>query len=299
MTKWWMLAAMLAAWMALGRLLLQPPEANATRAPSSSRDPTRIVSLAPNVTEVLFVLGLADRVVGLTQYSDYPPAATAKPKVGTFWQPDIEAIIALKPELVIVARASERQRDLADRLGRMGYDSLALDIWTVRDLFDAIAAVGEATAREKQAGQVLGEIRTKIRSVQAAVAGKPAVKVLWVVQREPLRVAGRNTFINEIIEIAGGENAIGPTLHKYPPIGGEQVIASGAEVIIEPDMLGGDLSRQRIQARSYWARFDSVPAVANGRIYVIEGDTVSRLGPRLVQGIEAVARCLRPQLFKE
>lgn len=299
MNKWWMLAVMLAAWMALGRLLLQRPQANATRAPSSSRDPTRIVSLAPNVTEILFVLGLADRVVGVTQYSDYPPAATAKPTVGTFWQPDIEAVIALKPELVIVARASERQRNLADRLGRMGYDSLALDIWTVRDLFDAIAAVGAATAREKQAEQVLREITAKIRCLQAAVAARPAVKVLWVVQREPLRVAGRDTFINEIIEMAGGENAIGPTPHKYPPVGGEQVIASGAEVIIEPDMLGGDLTRQRAQARSYWRRFDNVPAVTNERIYVIDGDAVSRLGPRLVQGIETVARCLRPELFKE
>lgn len=299
MTKWWMLAAVFAVWMALGRFLFRPPQADVTRAPLPPRSPTRIVSLAPNVTEILFVLGLADRVVGVTQYSDYPPAAAAKPKVGTFWQPDIEAVIALKPDLVVVALASERQRNLADRLGRMGYDSLALDIWTVGDLFDAVATVGAATATEKQAEQVLAEIAAKVRCLQAAAAGRPPVKVLWVVQREPLRVAGRNTFINEIIEMAGGENAIGPTLHKYPPLGGEQVIACGAEVIIEPDMLGGDLDRQLAQARSYWTRFDNVPAVANDRIYVINGDAVSRLGPRLVQGIETVARCVRPESFKE
>ncbi len=120
-----------------------------------------------------------------------------------------------------------------------------------------------------------------------------------MVQREPLRAAGRDTFINEMIELAGGENAVGPGLHKYPSIGAEQVIASGPEVIIEPAMVQSVLDQQRRQAVSYWRRYANVPAVAGERIYVIDGDVVSRLGPRLPEGVRAIAECLRPELFGE
>jgi len=137
-----------------------------------------------------------------------------------------------------------------------------------------------------------------VRRVQTAAAGARKVKVLWVVQREPLRVAGRDTFINEMIGLAGGENAIGSTLYKYPPIGAEEVIAAGPEVIIEPTM-AKDATDLREQAMSHWRRFPNVPAVRDERIYVIDGNLVSRLGPRLPAGIEAIARCLRPELFGE
>ena len=142
-------------------------------------------------------------------------------------------------------------------------------------------------------------MRTEIDRLRAATAGSGRVKVLWVVQREPLRVAGRETFVNEMIELAGGENAIGPTLHIYPAIGAEQVIAAAPEVIIEPAMLPGALDQQRQQALAYWGRFANVPAVTAGRIYVIDGDIVSRLSPRLPAGIRTIARCLRPDLFGE
>ncbi len=120
-----------------------------------------------------------------------------------------------------------------------------------------------------------------------------------MVQREPLRVAGRDTFVNEMIELAGGENAMGPTIYKYPPIGAEQVIAGGADVIIEPSMTEDDLPSQQDKAFQYWNRFENVPAVINKRIYVINGDIVSRLGPRLYEGVETIARCLRPELFAD
>jgi iron complex transport system substrate-binding protein len=112
-------------------------------------------------------------------------------------------------------------------------------------------------------------------------------------------VAGRDTFINEMIELAGGENAIAPTIHKYPPIGAEQVIASRADVIIEPAMNPNDLAAQQENAIQYWSQFKNVPAVVNNLIYIIDGDTVSRLGPRLYEGTELIARCLRPELFTD
>jgi iron complex transport system substrate-binding protein len=294
MGKWWFLLTALALWLAGGFLMLEPPAADADTGARSPRQPARIVSMAPDLTEILFALGLGERIVGVTRDSDYPPAARAKPKVGTFWQPNIEAVIATKPDLVVTL-AIEQQRDLARRLQRIGYDCLAVEIEKIDDLFDVIAAMGAAADAREQAQELSDNLKAAIHRLQTATAGQPRVRVLWVVQREPLRVAGRDTFINEMIELAGGENAIGPTLHKYPPIGAEEVIAVQPEVIIEPDMLSGDLQEQRRQALSYWSGYANLPAVVRGRICVIKGDTVSRLGPRLCLGIELIARCLRPE----
>ncbi len=294
MGKWWLLLAALALWLAGGYLMLQPRAPDADTNARRPNRPARIVSMAPDLTEILFALGLEERIAGVTRDSDYPPAALAKPKVGTFWQPNIEAVIATRPDLV-VALAFEQQRDLARRLKRIGYDCLAVEIEKIDDLFHAIQVIGAAAAAEHQAQELSNQTKAAIHRLQAATAGRPKVKVLWVVQREPLRVAGRDTFVNEMIELAGGENAIGPTLHKYPPIGAEEVVTARPEVIIEPDMLPGALDEQRRGAISYWSRYANLPAVARGRIYVIKGDTVSRLGPRLPLGLEEIARCLRPE----
>ncbi len=298
MGKWWFLLAALALWLGGGFLMLEPPTAGADPGARSPRPPARIVSMAPDLTEILFALGLGERIAGVTRDSDYPPAALAKPKVGTFWQPNIEAVIATKPDLVVTL-AIEPQRDLARRLRRIGYDCLAVEIEKIGDLFDAIADIGAAAGVREQAQELSDKMQTAIHRLQTATAGLPRVKVLWVVQREPLRVAGRDTFVNDMIELAGGENAIGPTLHKYPPIGAEEVIAAKPEVIIEPAMMPGALDEQCRQALSYWSRYANVPAVVDGRIYVIHGDTVSRLGPRLCAGVEVIAKCLRPQLLGE
>ncbi len=297
MTKWWLLLSALALWVVSGYALVQPREVDAEPASADRQRPNRIVSLAPNLTEILFALGLGQSVVGVTQDSDYPPAAADRPKVGTFWQPSVEAVIATRPDL-IVTLAFEQQKDLARRLGRMGYDNLVVDIESVGDLFRAVDAVGQAAGAGAEARELNESIRAQVRRVQTAAAGARKVKVLWVVQREPLRVAGRDTFINEMIGLAGGENAIGSTLYKYPPIGAEEVIAAGPEVIIEPTM-AKDATDLREQAMSHWRRFPNVPAVRDERIYVIDGNLVSRLGPRLPAGIEAIARCLRPELFGE
>jgi len=298
MRTWWILPAIAAIWIGLGCILWRPHRADAGSAPRPVQAPTRIVSMAPELTEILFSLGLEDSIAGVTQDSDYPPAAAAKHTLGTFWQPDIESVVALKPDLVVVL-GFEPQTGLAGRLTHMSYPCLTLDLWTVDDLFHAIETLGQVTGHKPQAQQLRDTLRARLASIRNATAGRDRVKILWVVQRDPLRVAGRNTFINELIELAGGENAIGTTIHKYPAVGGEQVIASAPQVIIEPTMTRADLREQRAQAVSYWRRFRTVPAVAGGRIYVIDGDLVSRLGPRLCDGVETVARCLWPEAFGE
>jgi iron complex transport system substrate-binding protein len=313
MGRWWLLATALALWLASGYALLSPADGRRGDSLASpahgltgqtpglqgeadhvrSKGPARIVSMAPNLTEILFALGLGEKVVGVTQDSDYPLVALSKPKVGTFWQPDVEAIIATRPDLVVTL-AFEQQKDLARRLRRIGYECLVVHIETVEDLRQATAAVGVVAGASGQARKLLDGMESALHRLRGAAAGRPKVKVLWVVQREPLRVAGRDTFINEMIELAGGENAIGPTLHQYPPMSAEQVLATRPDVIIEPAMTGNDPDGQYRQAVSYWGRYAMVPAVAGGRIYVLDGAVVSRLGPRLFAGIETIAQCLRP-----
>lgn len=298
MHRWWLLFAGLVLWSVLGYALLRRSSAPAEAHPARHVQATRIVSMGPNLTEIIYALGLAQRLAGVTDDSDFPMEASNKPRVGSFWQPNIEAIIATKPDLVVTL-GFEQQRNLAYRLRRMNYNALTLDIDKIEGLFESILAIGAATGVEDRAEELAADMRRRIRMLQARLATSDKVRVLWVVQREPLRVAGRDTFANELLELAGGQNAIGPTLQKYPPIGAEQIIASGIEVIIEPTMVPGNEDKQRGQALQYWARFPNVPAVANGRICVVDGDLVSRLGPRLYEGIETVARCLRPELLGE
>ncbi|MHC4323232.1 MAG: ABC transporter substrate-binding protein, partial [Planctomycetota bacterium] len=191
-----------------------------------------------------------------------------------------------------------QQKNLAERLKRSGYKNLTGNIEKVGDLFTAIETIGAATNRQRQANELINRIRKKLHQLSTWIGAGPKVRVLWVVQREPLRVAGRDTFVNEMIELAGGENAIAPTVHKYPPIGSEQVMACNADVIIESAMGRHDIESQRDRALRHWSKFKYLPAVAGSRVYVIDGDTVSRLGPRLYEGTEAIARCLRPGLLK-
>lgn len=297
MNKWWWLLLIITCWTAAGFTIFDLQQIQDCGDTPLPRKVNRIVSLAPNLTEILFALGLDKEIVRVTLNSDYPPAAATKPKAGTFWQPNIEAIVAARPDL-IVTLGFEQQKNLAERLKRINYNCLTVNIKKVNDLFEAVEIIGAATGKKLEANELITNIRNNLDKLSALVGTYDKVRVLWVVQREPLRVAGRDTFVNEMIEFAGGENAIGPTLHKYPPIGAEQVIVCGTDVIIEPSMQQKDLTAQQNRAMQYWSKFDNLPAVANNRIYVIPGDTVSRLGPRLYDGIDTIARCLRPELFE-
>jgi iron complex transport system substrate-binding protein len=298
MKRWLALSLIVLCWVAVGFAVFGWLDSKNQAQKPAPHHAERIVSLAPNLTEILFALGLDEQIVGVTLHCNYPPAAAEKPKVGTFWQPNIEAVIAAKPDLVIALRFTQ-QRDIAERLTRIGYDCLTVNVDKVGELFEAVERIGFTTGKATQATELASHLRTKLNRLSALMATNERLRVLWVIDREPLRVAGRDTFVNELIELAGGENAIGPTVHKYPPIGSEQVIACAADVIIEPAMASESVAEQQKTSIEYWSRFKNVPAVANQRVYVIPPDTVCRLGPRLYEGVETVARCLRPELFAD
>ncbi len=253
----------------------------------------RIVSLAPSLTEILFALGLNDKIVGVTINSDYPPEALQKQKVGSYWQPDTEAVIAAKPDLVITLQIPQHQ-NIANSLQGLGYRVLALKIETIEELLAATQEIGIATGCKQRAEELIENISNKLDYLKSKYSSTNKPKVLWVVQTEPLRVAGRKTFVNELIELLGAENAIGPTIQQYPPISTEELLACNTEIIIQSAMGKIDICIQQQQSEAFWSKWPGLPAVKNKKVYVVDPDTVLRLGPRLPQGIEMVGRCLYP-----
>ncbi len=256
-----------------------------------ARNPERIVSLAPDITEILYALGLGDKIIAVDSDSDYPPEATRKQKVGTFWKPSTEAILTMKPDLVITQWFAE-QKSAADTLDQLGYQTLVLSMQKFSELSEVINKIGKATGTPDKAKQLSNDIENKINELKAKYNRTEKIKVLWVIQDEPLRIAGRDTFLNELIEAAGGENAIGKTLQQYPSISAEVIISCGAEVIIQSAMSKDNLESQQKNAELFWNKYPNLPAVKNGRIYVLYSDTLLRLGPRLPEGIEIIADCL-------
>jgi iron complex transport system substrate-binding protein len=255
----------------------------------------RIVTLSPNLTEIVFALELGDEMVGVSNDCDWPQEAKEKPKIGSFWQPNTEAIIAAKPDLVI-CESFPQQQEVARTLKRTGLNVLSLRVESLDELFAAIQTIGQAAGCAEKAGRLAADINDRLNQIRAKTSSAPKVNVLWVMQTEPVRVAGVNTFINEIIEIAGGQNAIAPTVDQYPSISTEEIIGCAAEVIMQSAMGKQDVSKQQADAEQFWSKFSNLPAVKNKRIYVIEPDTVLRLGPRVAQGVQAVTECLHPEL---
>lgn len=254
----------------------------------------RIVSMAPNLTEILYALGLDKEIAAVSSDSNYPLEAQSLPTVGTFWQPDLEAIVKACPTLV-AAMGFDQQKTMAHHLQRLGCQTLSLNIESFSELFSGIETLGRATGRIEEAHAVINRIQQTQNSLTARCAAKPRPKVLWVIQREPLRVAGVDTFINDMIVICGGTNAVARTLHQYPPISSEAMLASSPDIIIEPSDTLADFERLNRTAAEFYGRYPTMPAVQNKRIYVLNGDLVSRLGPRIEQGLKEIAKSIWPQ----
>jgi iron complex transport system substrate-binding protein len=259
-----------------------------------SKQPERIVSLAPNITEILFSLGLEDQIVAVSSDSDFPVEAGNKQKVGTFWQPNTEAILAMKPDL-LVTLSFEQQKTVAENLDRLGYPVLTLELKRIEHLFTAIEKIGNATGRNDKAEELINDIKGELNNCKLSL-DHARTKVLWVIQNEPLRIAGRNTFLNELIELVGGENAIGPTIQQYPAIGTEELFACDAEAIIHSAMGKDNIDEQQLAAERFWRRIPNLPAVKNKRIYVLDSDSILRLGPRIAEGVRQITHVLNQSI---
>ena len=241
--------------------------------------PMRIVSLAPSNTEILYALGLADRVVGVTKYCDYPAAAKTKPKVGDMTT-SAEVVIALKPDLVLAHGMINSAA--IPRLEKLGLTVFAIDPKTLSEVARDIRTVGRITARPKTADTVARSIETTIVEVKLARAKKPSRNVLVVIQSNPLWAAGPKTFVDEMLGIANARNVSHDARAGFVPFSRELAISRNPDIIITGQRADVDFFTKSPEWRS-------TNAIRNKRIYVIDSDLLLRAGPRLAEGLRALA----------
>lgn len=237
--------------------------------------PKRIVSITPSNTEILYALGLADRVVGVTRYCDYPKAAKSKTKVGDMTISP-EAVVALKPDLVL---AHGRLNVTAiPGLEKLGLTVFAIDPKNLAEVARDIRTVGKITGKPKAADTAAGKIESTIKSVKANRADKKSPKVLVVIQSNPLWAAGPKTFVNEMLGIANAKNIALDARPGFVPFSKELAIFRNPDVIITGQAADIDFFNKSPEWRT-------TNAVKNKRIYVIDSDILFRAGPRLAEGI--------------
>jgi iron complex transport system substrate-binding protein len=257
------------------------------------RTVTRVVSLAPSLTEILFALGAGDLIMGVTDFCDYPPEAAAKPKVGTVLAPNPEAILALQPDLVLATTEGNRQETVL-LLDRVGLPTFVVRPEGLEGIYASIRAVGRLLGRPARANALVEVMRSRVSWVVQQVRGRPRVRVLYVLWPDPLITAGRGSVIDALIGAAGGENVAGRIALRYPRLGLEEALRVDPEVIL----LAGMGSRPlRPEAVAGWEGWRVLGAVRAGRVRGLDGDLLHRPGPRIVEGLEAIARALHPEAF--
>jgi iron complex transport system substrate-binding protein len=253
------------------------------------RAPLRIVSLAPALTETVFALGLGDRVVGVTRFCDYPPETRAKAKVGGYVDPSVEAVLALRPDLVLVS-PSAGNRQAASALERAGVRLAVVRAERLEDTYAAIEVTARACGVDDRGRDLARRIREDVRAAALESSRGPAVRALLCLQLDPIIAAGPGTLPAEILELAGGHNIVREP--GYPRLGIESVIEMAPEVILQPRMDTAD-EREQERALSYWARWRSIPAVRDGRVRVFEGGRALRPGPRIAEAVREISGLLR------
>lgn len=258
--------------------------------------PQRIVSLAPSNTEILFYLGLGDRVVGDTTYCDYPEEAKLITKIGSFKDPSLEKVVTLKPDLVL---ATDMHEQIIKQLEDAGLNVLVLKPTTIEQIFNSIQLVGRAADVEDKAITLTKDLKDRVNVVNnkvANIAANQRPTVYYELWYEPLMSVGKGTMIGQIIELSGGINVTADCAEQYPQLSEEVIIEKNPEVMI--NSYGHDAKKitpEEIAARKGWKE---ISFVKNNRIYTIDSDCLTIAGPRIVDGLEMMAGYLYPELFK-
>ena len=260
----------------------------------------RIISTTPSITEILYALGLGDRVVGVTRFCRYPPEAQAKPKIGDYINPNLEAMAALKPDLVVIQTNPVRLRE---RLNALHLRSLEVDQQNLQAIYASIRTIAQATGTEKQAAALIASMERRLGEIGARSAALKRARVMFVVGRAPGRldgliVAGNASYLNQVLSLAGGENVFGDAVGSYPQVSLEEVMARNPEVIVDIGEMGDadratEARKQSIVA--LWRRAATVKAVKDGHVYPVAADIFVVPGPRAVNAARQIFALLHPE----
>jgi len=260
-----------------------------------SSPPRRIISLAPNVTEILFTLGLDEEIVGVSIHCNFPDKARAKPRIGSYISVDFEKIISLKPDLVLATGAGNT-REMVERLVQFGYPTYVVFPKNFDGILLSIEHIGQVVDRNRDASKVIEEMKTKRERVIRLTRDLPRPRVFLQIGEAPIVTVGKGSFADDLIREAGGENIAGDEKKMYPRFGMEEILRRAPDVILISSMNPkGDYSR----AFQEWSRWKTIPAVRNGRIYVIDSDLIDRPSPRIIDGLQEMVRLIHPEKFKK
>lgn len=270
---------------------------DAGRTVEVARNPQRFVSLAPSNTEILFALALGDKVVGVTDFCDYPEEAKAIEKVGGI-EPNLEKIVALNPDLVLAIGGSPAQVEKATEMEKLGLTVLVLEPGDIEGIMANVDLVGQAAGAEKEASELVAELRKRFDDITARVKGAESrPKVFFELDAtDPSKpyTPGPGSFIDALITLAGGSNIGAGAKMQWAQLSTEEIIAQDAEVIVLGDANYG-VTAEMVKERPGWS---VITAVKNAAIYPIDDVLVSRPGPRIIDGLEALTRIIHPELFE-
>lgn len=257
------------------------------------RLPQRIISTAPANTEILFALGLGDKVVGVTTWCNYPKDATKKEKIGDFQNPNIEKILSLKPDLVVATGGI--QIPLVEKLQQLGVTVYVIDPKTIEDVITTIYKIGHITGQDKIAKDLGFSLKLRISTVVSKVQkAQQKPKVFFELWHEPLMSVGPGSFVDDLIRKAGGINIAGNARTPYPIFSLEELIKEDPDIIIGAASSMGT-GPSNISTRPGWS---SLKAIKTGKVFTIDDDIIFRSGPRLVDALEIIAKYLHPEIFK-
>lgn len=258
----------------------------------------RVISLAPSSTEIVYALGAGDLLVGADRYSDYPPAARRLDKVGGNLDPSLERVVALRPDVVLTAASANGQR-LVDTLSRLGLPVYVSRATALDGVLDDVRRLGEVVGRAQAGAELAAGLRRRLDVVAERASKRPTVRVLVMVQSDPLIVAGPGSYLDDMLRIAGGVNVAADSKLPFPNYSVERVLAEAPEVVIvgtEPDQ---DAAQTAVTLARLEARLTALPAVRAHRVHPVDGDLLFRPGPRVVDGTERLAALLHPELAAE
>ncbi len=257
--------------------------------------PKRIVSLAPNITEILYSLGLDEEIVGVSNHCNFPEKAKRKVRVGSYISLDFEKITSLNPDLII-ATGVGNTREMVNRLGKLGFQTYVIFPKNFDDILQSIIHIGQVVNRDREARGILEGMKRRSQRVIELTKNLPRPKVFVQIGEAPIVTVGKGSFADDLLRLAGGENIAGKEKEVYPRFGMEEILKRSPEVIVISSMNPKGDYQKILQE---WTRWKTIPAVKNGRIYLIDSDLLDRPSPRIIDGLEELARVLHPERFKK
>ena len=251
--------------------------------------PRRIISLAPSITEILFALDSGATLVGVTDYCTYPPAAKQKQSVGGMILPNLERIAELRPELILVTVEGNSKEDFT-KLESLGYRLFVINPRTLEDVFKSITSIGKIIGKDSSAASLVVHLKRRQANVLHLIEGRKFPSVFAIISLKPLMTASSGTFIDQLIEQAGGVNIASHAKVAYPIFNREEILHQQPDVILVMSDVAGS-TKDLLREFPEWKK---LPAFKNGKVYVVDADLLTRPGPRVIDGLEMLARLFHP-----